>query len=311
MNRRFSVALATLAVAAGIGTLAWSSKYNAAVGKDIVLGYSLESDELAAARALTAEFVKSATARDAKAMAAMWTEHGEAISPDGDRVHGRAAIEKMYADMFKDSPKLKLEVTIESAHRLGKTMATAEGVTRIVNGDGTPELTRFTAMLANEDGKWRLASVQEWPTNANDFVALKDLEWLIGEWAGKNGDTEVKTSYAWGEGKAYIQCRFTVTDKGTVVASGTEILAKDPASGGLRGWLFDRSGTVSQADWSREAKQWTIDVAGTLPDGSEMTAINSLTPNGADSFTWQSMERTVGNQKQPSGPPMKVTRVKK
>ena len=311
MIRRSSVVWAMLAVVVGIGVLAWSSKYNTAVGKDIILGYRLESDELAAARALTAEFVKAADTRNANSMAAMWTEHGEAISTDGERVRGRAAIEQMYAAMLKDSPKIKLDVTIESAHRLGKSMATAEGITRIVNGDAAADITRFTAMLANEDGKWRLASVQEWPTNPNDFVSLKDLEWLIGDWAGKDGDTEVKTSYVWGEGKAYIQCRFAITEKGSVVASGTEILAKDPATGGLRGWLFDRSGTVSLADWSKEAKQWTIDVAGTLPDGSDMTAINTLTPNGTDSFTWQSMERTFGNQKQPSGPPLKVNRVKK
>ena len=49
---------------------------------------------------------------------------------------------------------------------------------------------------------------------------------------------------------------------------------------------------------------------GTLPDTSEVTAVNILIPLGKDAFTWQSTERTAAGSELPDLPPLKVTRVK-
>ena len=135
------------------------------------------------------------------------------------------------------------------------------------------------------------------------------MEWLIGEWVAKADDAELRTRYEWDEDKAYLRCRYTLKKAGKVTASGSQMIGKDP-SGGLRSWLFDSSGAFGESQWSRDGGRWVINAAGTLPDGSETTAVNLLIPVEKDTFTWQSVERTAGGTALPATPPLKVTRVK-
>ena len=263
-------------------------------------------------RKLIEAFAKAANARDAKGAAALWTDGGEFTDLDGSVVRGRADLEKMYTESFKTSPKGKVEVQVESVRMLGKNLATSEGVLRFIPADGKePEVTRFAALHAREGDGWLTASAKEWEPDPADLVKLSDLDWLIGEWEAKRGDREVRTTYTWGDEKAFIQCRFKVTEKGQVVASGTEVLAKDPTTGQIRAWLFDRSGTLAEAAWSRDGNRWLVEVAGTTPDGSELLAVNALVPVGKDAFTWVSVDRSAAGQPLPNVAPLKVTRVKK
>lgn len=266
----------------------------------------------AAIRMLTKAFEKAAEAGDAKAAAALWTETGEFTDTEGAVVRGRPALEKMYAEMLKDGSKGKIEIRIDSIRLLGKNLATSEGTIHASSADSKEaQVVRFEALHAREGGGWLTASVREWVPHATELVKLADLGWLIGDWEGRRDDGVVHTSYTWGDDRAFIQCRFRVTDKGKVIASGTEIIAKDPASGELRGWLFDRSGAVGESVWSRDGNRWQIQATGTVPPGVEVSAVNVMVPNGKDSFSWQPVERSVGGQPVAIGPPLKVTRIKK
>jgi hypothetical protein len=82
-------------------------------------------------------------------------------------------------------------------------------------------------------------------------------------------------------------------------------------AGGLRSWLFDWSGTTGDSAWTRDGNRWLIEAAGTLPDGTAVTAVNILIPLGPDAFTWQPTPLTIGGVELPDQPPIKVTRVKK
>src|SRR5262245_56525415 len=55
-----------------------------------------------AIRESSREFSRAFEKRDAKAVAALWTQQGEYQDETGDVVHGRAAIEKAFADVFKE-----------------------------------------------------------------------------------------------------------------------------------------------------------------------------------------------------------------
>lgn len=269
-------------------------------------------DAEAGIRAAAAEYEKAFNAADAKAAAALWTERGEFTDLDGSVASGRADLEKMYAEAFKSSPKGKVEIKVESVRALGKSLATSEGTIRFVPADGKePEVTKYAALHAREGDGWLTASAREWAPDPAELIALTDLGWLIGEWEAKRDDREVRTSYTWGDEKAFIQCRFKVTEKGQVVASGTEMIAKDPTTGQIRAWLFDRSGALAEAAWTREGKRWLVETAGTTPDGSELLATNALVPVGKDAFTWVSVDRSVAGQSLPTVAPLKVTRVKK
>jgi uncharacterized protein (TIGR02246 family) len=266
----------------------------------------------AAIRKHGADYAKAFNARDAKAAAALWTENGEFTDIDGTIVRGRTELEKMYAETFKSSPKGKSEIRVESVRMLGKNLATSEGVIQFTPTDGKePEVTKYAGLHVREGDHWLTASAREWVPDATELIKLSDLDWLIGEWEAKRDDREVQTSYTWGDEKAFIQCRYKITEKGQVVASGTEMIAKDPTTGQIRGWLFDRSGTLAEAAWERDGKRWLVLIAGTLPDGSDLTALNAIVRSGNDAFTWVSVDRTAGGQSLPNVAPLKVTRVKK
>src|SRR5262249_20872068 len=158
-------------------------------------------------------------------------------------------------------------------------------------------------------GRWEVGSVREWVPDPATDVSVKDIEWLIGNWTAKGEGGELRISYTFDENKMFIHGKYSLTKDGKVVHSGTQIIGKDP-TGGLRSWVFDGSGTFGDSTWTRDGKKWVIEADGTLPDGSEITAVNVLIPLGPDAFTWQSTKRTAGGVELPDQPPVKGTRGK-
>jgi uncharacterized protein (TIGR02246 family) len=268
-----------------------------------------EGSAEAAVRKTADEFVKAFNKGDAKAVAAFWTRQGEYVGPSGEPVRGRAELEKLYTEFFKDNPKARVEVEIISVRVVGPQTALEEGKLKLfLPGDKEPGVSRYSVLHVRERDGWRMATVREWIPDPSELVSLKDLEWLIGDWVAKKDKVEVTTRYFWDEDRAYLRCRYTMKQDGKVVTAGTQIIGKDPA-GGLRSWQFDRSGSFGESVWVRDGKRWVIQAAGTLADGSETTAVNLLVPVGKDAFTWQSVERTAGGSPLPDITPVRVTRV--
>jgi uncharacterized protein (TIGR02246 family) len=266
----------------------------------------------AAVRQIGRQFEEAFNKKDAKAMAALWTEGGELTDVDGTVVRGRAALEKMYAESFAAYPKGTGKFDTAEVRALGKNLITAEGTIRFTATEGKkPVETRYSAMFVRDGDRWLTATVREWYPDTPEPDKLTDLAWLVGDWDAKQGDREVRTTYAWGDEKAFIVCTFKVTEKGQVVASGTEIIAKDPSSGQLRGWLFDRSGTLAEATYSRDGEKWVAEITGTTADGTDVEATNAFVPSGTDAFSWVSIDRSAGGQPLPNVAPLKVTRVKR
>ena len=260
---------------------------------------------------ITAEYEKAFNAADAKAAAALWTDEGEYVGADGEPVTGRAAIEKSLAEFFKANPKAAAEVRVESVRVLGRGTASAEGVVRLkLPGSDSVTESRYSALHVLEDGAWRAASVREWVPDPVTSTSPKHLDWLIGEWTAKGAGGELKLTYAWDENKAFIHAKYTVTKDDKVVISGTQVIGRNP-EGGLRSWLFDGSGVTSEGVWVRDDKRWISEAEGLLPDGTKIASVNVLVPINADTFTWQTTDRTADGVPLPALPPVKVTRVKK
>ena len=151
-----------------------------------------------------------------------------------------------------------------------------------------------------------MAVLREWP---DEGVSLRDLDWLIGTWEAKTGESEVRTTYAWDDKKNSIRCQITIKAPGRNL-NATQVILKDPRTGQLRSWMFDDDGGFGDGAWTRDGKRWVIDASGVQADGGELTAQNILTPVDKDTFTWQSTERTLDGEELPNIPPVKVTRVK-
>jgi uncharacterized protein (TIGR02246 family) len=269
-----------------------------------------ESGDIAAIRKTAELFAKAFNSGDAKVVASFWTAEGEYISPDGERLKGRAAIEKAYAEYFKKAEKAQVEVKIETIRMLGKHVALEEGTLALkYPGDKTPGVSRYSVLHVREDTGWHMATVQEWVPDPSELITLKDVEWLVGEWSAKSDEAEADVNYAWDDAKAFLRGTYTLKRDGKIATSGTHIIGKNP-SGGLRAWVFDASGSFGESFWSNEENHWIIEGAGTLPDGSDVTAINVLIQLGPDAFSWQAIERSAGGTMLPGTPPIRVTRVK-
>jgi uncharacterized protein (TIGR02246 family) len=296
----FLVALTVVFVAALEMTLA------RAKASDDVSDSKRKADE-AAIRKLSSDFSHALEQGDAKAVAGFWTDEGEYIGNDGSTLRGRAAIEDAYGKFLQKTGQVKVEMNIDSIRFVSQDSAIEEGYAKAQKGNSAlPASSRYSILCARENGQWRIAVMREWPEQG---AALRDIDWLIGTWAAKTENGEVSTTYEWDQNKKFIHVRFAIKGKDRT-ATGTEIIAKDPSTDGLRSWLFESDGGFGGSTWSREGKRWVMEATGVEENGTEMTATNILTPLGKDSFTWQSVNRTVDGEDQPDIPPIKVTRVK-
>ena len=122
----------------------------------------------AAIRSIVPNFETAWTKCDAKALAQLWTEDGDFQSPYGSFAKGRMEIEKFYREAFESGYcKSKGTGKIESIRAIQKNVAIIDGTWEIrgahdQNGHETaPEAGRFTAVVAKQNGAWRIVAQRE------------------------------------------------------------------------------------------------------------------------------------------------------
>jgi uncharacterized protein (TIGR02246 family) len=252
-------------------------------------------------------FLKAYMAGDAKALAAHWTENGEYDADDGTTILGRGKIEAAYAELFaKRKGKSRADIEMTSLRFPSRDTAIEEGFFKVQIGKETPVSSKFSVLLVREGGKWLMAVVREWP---GEGVSLRDLDWLIGSWAAKRSDTEVRTTYEWWGEKTFIRVNITLKEKDRTI-TGFQMIGRDGSTGQLRSWTFDPDGSFGEATWTRDGKKWALDSAGVMDNGSVLAATNILTRIDDDTFTYQSVHRTVDGEEAADIPPIRVTRLK-
>jgi uncharacterized protein (TIGR02246 family) len=255
------------------------------------------------ARDFEAAFVK----RDAKAVAALYTENGELRDVDGRTVLGRAAIEKAYTQVLKASAGAKLEVLIKSVRFPAKDMAVEEGLLRAVRGPKElPNSTAYVAIHIREGGQWKIALSSEGGVGQD---RLEDLDWLLGEWTTKVKDDTVKLSFVHDPKKPVITGTFTRTAAGKEPVSGSVRISLDPETGQIRSWGFEDDGGHAQSLWVNDGKSWVLDSRGVLADGTLTAERLILQRVGSDAITWRTVDRLVGDASLADTPPMRLTRV--
>jgi uncharacterized protein (TIGR02246 family) len=266
-----------------------------------------ENADMAAVKKAGQTFLKAYLDRDAKSMAAHWTENGEYFAGDGTLIRGRAEIEKAYKEQFANkAPKTEAEIEVTSIRFPSKDSAIEEGYFKVRTAKEAATSSKYTVMHVREEGKWLMAVVREWPSEG---TSIRDLEWLIGSWEAKRDDNEVRTTYEWWGDKSFIRVDITIKQTGET-REGFQMIGKDSSTGKIRSWTFDRDGGFGEATWSRDGKKWVQDSAGILDDGSVLSATNILTPIDNNAFTFQSVQRSVGGEDVADIPPVRVTRMK-
>ncbi len=250
----------------------------------------------AAIRQFSAAFVEAMNQGKFEEVANMFLEAGELIDENGVVYSGREEIKSLLNDFHAKFPTAMMSIDSESIRFVGN-LAVDDG-TRIVTGDdGATSLIRYTAVLVESDGGWKIASVRDFPDEIppTPNEMLQDLSWLIGDWINEGSDGRVKMSYQWSEDRNFILGELVFTSEGQTVSKSSQRIAWDPLRGKPRSWIFDSDGGFSEAVWTPTEDGWLLNSSATMPDGVVGSAVLKIAIQDENRFKLSATHRIIGN----------------
>jgi uncharacterized protein (TIGR02246 family) len=255
-----------------------------------------------AIRANVTAFVKAYNAKDAKAVAALFTPDGQVVDQDGNASEGRDAIERVFADLFSESPQKRIEVTVDSIRFVGPDLAVEEGSTKETSGPGEPpEYDGYTVLHVKRDGRWLMALARdEEGKTQSSHEQLRPLAWLVGDWIDDGGNVVVNSSCRWSEDGNFLLQEFALQISGRNAMRVSQRIGWDPIAKRVRSWVFDSEGGYGESLWTRDGDIWVIKATGVRPDGTTASSTNVLVPAGKDGYVWRSRDRIVGDEVAPA-----------
>jgi uncharacterized protein (TIGR02246 family) len=247
---------------------------------------------------------------DAKTLADFYAENVDYIDQDGAEVKGRDAIQKLLADNFQANPGVKLAMTVDELEQLTPDVRVNRGSATVTPKDGAALATRYVAINVKTGDRWLITQLTETKAPApNAYSQLKALEWLVGAWQNKAGDQTVDAKVKWAGDKNFLTRTFKVNGGDQTETDGWEIIGWDPERQQIRSWIFDSNGGFGESTWANDGEHWLIQAPNVLPDGSHSTAEHVLTRVDDNKFTWESQNRTLNGDIEPSLDKIEVLRV--
>ncbi len=264
-----------------------------------------ENDESKAAeiKQRTVALTKALAKGEAATVAKFWTDQGEYASEAGT-IRGNKEIEAAYNEFFETRPNLKVTIETHDVRFLAANTAVAEGRFQIKTQDNGIKSTDFSILYVEDEDQWSIAMFRE----SSAVPTLGELAWLVGQWQAEGNGSTVTTTYRWDKSKSFLKMEYTTeSDEGS--DSGSQMIGTDPVTGQPRSWLFAGGGGFGEGIWTKDGKRWVVRTSSQLPDGSESSATNILTPIDQDSFSWQSTKRLVAGESIPDTDVVTVKRV--
>jgi len=260
-------------------------------------------------RAYEAAYAKG----DVKAMADFFAEDADYTTDEGRIFSGREAIEGAIRAGLVANRGSKLTIAVDSVRVLTPETVLEKGSTTVTAKNGEKSSDLYTAIHVKKDGKWKINQLIESPVPVlTPREHLAELEWLIGQWeeADKTTDLTVQSLYSWARGGSFLTRSITVKHGGNVTLEGWQIIGWDPIEERLRSWTFDGEGGFAEGRFTRDGDRWLLRETGVAPDGSRTSADNTISKLTADRFTWESNNRTLDGDPQPSIGRIEINRVK-
>ena len=264
----------------------------------------------AAIRATAASYVEAFNKHDSQAVADHWSPDAVYLNHNtGEEVVGRAAIADQFAALFEERPDLKMDVAITSIQFVSPNVAIEQGTATIVSPSGEPEETEYSAVDVKRDGKWLLDRVTDKSKEVvpSHYEQLKALEWMVGSWTNETAGAEVELECNWTKNKNYLTRAFKIAIGGQEI-SGVQVIGWDPAAKAIRSWTFDSNGAFAEGAWELKEGRWFIRNRGVLPDGQSATMVNVMKQVDDNSLTWQTIERTAGDELLPNIDEIQIVR---
>lgn len=260
-------------------------------------------------RAYEAAYAKG----DVKAMADFFAEDADYTTDEGRVFSGREAIEGAIRAGLVANRGSKLTIVVDSVRVLSPETVLEKGLSTVTAKNGEKSSDLYTAIHVKKDGKWKVNQLIESPVPVQTpREHLSELEWLVGQWeeADKNADVTVHSLYSWARGGSFLTRSITVKHSGNVTLEGWQIIGWDPIEERLRSWTFDGEGGFAEGRFTRDGDRWLLRETGVAPDGSRTSADNTISKLSGDRFTWESNNRTLDGDPQPSIGRIEINRVK-
>jgi uncharacterized protein (TIGR02246 family) len=254
------------------------------------------SDEQAIRRTVAA-YADAFNKGDLEALTSVWASNAEYIDEKGALTKGRAAIAALFKQYLSNLKGAKMAFKVTSIRPLTSDVALQDGTSKLTRADGSIDEGRFTAVWYKKDGKWLLRSVRDLPDEAGNSAgaggALKELQWMVGDWkADKEG---VEVSVRWALHQAFLLQEYRVKQGDTEMAV-KQLVGYDPLTNQIKSWTFDSLGGYGEGLWTREGNSWVIQTAGVLPGGQTGTAVNIIRHIDDNHVVFQAKNREVAGQ---------------
>jgi uncharacterized protein (TIGR02246 family) len=260
-------------------------------------------------RAYEAAYAKA----DAKALADFFAEDADYTTDDGRTFSGREAIEGAIKAGLMANRGSKLAIAVDTVRVLGPETVLEKGSTTVTAKNGETNSDLYTAIHIKKDGKWKINQLIESPVPVlTPRDRLAELEWLLGQWeeTDKTNDLTIRSLFSWARGGNFLTRSLTVKRGDDVTLEGWQIIGWDPIQERLRSWTFDGEGGFAEGYFTRQGDRWLLRETGVAPDGSRTSGDNTITKVSADRFTWESVNRTLDGDPQPSIGRIEINRVK-
>lgn len=247
------------------------------------------------AKKFLADYAKAWNAGDLEALGRMWMPDGELIDAQGVVIDRKALLANRLAKSEGTRPKLL--ISLDEVRLLAPNVALVEGESRLAppNGGGY-QRTRFLGVLLEQDGAWRIRLIRQLSSRqlpqAPPPEPLKDLQWMIGEWAGLGEGMRVHASAQVELGGRYIVTRYVYEPEGGKEYDAEVRAGWDPETRSIKSWYFDSRGVTSSTAWEKNGDHWVGTINGTQSDGERFTGNMVITQIDKDSYL-----RTMSNLK--------------
>ncbi len=269
-----------------------------------------KADEEQAVRDACRATVEAFNRQDAKAAGAMFTEDATYIDEDGVLYAGRKEIVEEFKAYFANNAGRKLSIHVEAIHFAAPDVAVLDGISEVdPPPEGAPVAGRYSAVRVKRGGKWLVAAIRETAVEVpSNYEHLKGLEWMVGNWLDRGGQTSVHTSVRWSKNKNFLIREFAMRVAGRPMNSGTQRIGWDPQRRQIKSWVFDSEGSVTEGLWIQDGNSWVVRSTAVLRDGAKASATSVMTRLDDDTFTWQAMNRVSREENLPDVEPVTVVR---
>lgn len=257
-------------------------------------------------------YLRAFNSGDAAKVVPFWAKKAVSLDEEtGERIEGRKAIAEQFRVFFANQPDARLTGRIDSVRLLRPDVAIAEGAATLFTADAEPTPSAFTAVMVKEAGAWVIESSaeRELPSPSTPSEALRELEWLVGDWHDETEGVDVNTTVRWSANRVFLIRSFKAEYGDGAAFEGTQVIGWDPRAKRHRTWTFNSDGSFGEGVMSRSGDDWLIRLSHTLGDGSVAAGTHVLTRVDADTMRVQKIGQTVAGVPVESGEAITVVRV--